>query len=88
MIRVRYTVSFVRQLKHLEKDLFSEVLEKIELFKNEKNHPFLKVHKLHGRLSGFYSFSVDYKNRVVFEYAPKNKKEVWLHFVGDHDVYK
>lgn len=88
MIRVRFTVSFVRQMKRLEKDLFSEVVEKVELFKNEKNHSLLKVHKLHGPLSDFYSFSVNYKNRVVFEYAPRNKKEAWLHFVGDHDVYK
>ena len=88
MIRVRFTFSFIKHLKHLEKDLFSEVLEKIELFKNPKNHPLLKVHKLHGRLSDFYSCSVNYKTRIVFEYGTKNKKEAWLHFVGDHDVYK
>ena len=50
MITVAYKVTFVRQFDALEEGLQNEVLEKIELFKNPKNHKQLKVHKLHGPL--------------------------------------
>ena len=86
MIEISFKPSFVRQAKNLEKALWQELVEKIELLKDAKNHENLKVHKLHGTLSECYSFSVNYKIRVVFEYATKN--EIVLLAVGDHDVYK
>lgn len=86
MLEVNFKPAFIRQVKLLEKALFEEVLEVIELFKDEKNHSSLKVHKLHGKLSGRYSFSVNYKFRIVFEYA--SKKEAVLLAFGDHDIYR
>lgn len=86
MIEISFKPSFVRQVKLLEEDLFEEVIEKIEFFKYKKNHSSLKVHKLHGKLSGCWSFSVNYKIRVVFQYL--SKTEIVLLAVGDHDVYK
>jgi len=83
---VSFLPSFVKKLKSLELDLQDEVMEKIELFKDEKNHKQLKVHKLHGILSGRYSFSVNYKTRVIFLYFSKN--EAVLLAVGDHEIYK
>lgn len=88
MIQVFYTPSFVRQYKKLSPSLRQEVKEKIEEFKQKKNHPKLKVHKLHGELRTFYGFSVNYKIHVVFFWADKNKKTVWLEAVGSHDVYR
>ena len=85
MIRVSFKPTFVRQMNKIEKNLAEEVFEKIELFKNEKNHKQLKVHKLHGKLSGCFSFSVNYRARIVFEYEFK-KNTVFL-AIGDHDMY-
>ncbi|MBM2817945.1 MAG: hypothetical protein HW401_535 [Parcubacteria group bacterium] len=85
-MKVYFKPTFVRKLKSLEAALQDEVVEKIELFKDEKNHKQLKVHKLRGVLSGRYSFSVNYKTRIVFSYLSKN--EAVLLAVGDHDVYK
>jgi len=85
MIKIGYLPVFIRQLKKLEDLLAQEVIEKIELFKDPKNHDLLKVHKLHGRLKGRYSFYVNYKIRVVFHYVSKN--EAILLAIGDHDVY-
>lgn len=70
----------------LEKDLVEEAIEKIELFKNPENHKILKVHKLHGRLTGCYSFSVNYKFRIIFEY--NSKKEASFLSIDDHDMYR
>ena len=73
-------------MNKLEKSLAIEVFEKIELFKNEKNHKQLKVHKLHGKFSNCFSFSVDYKTRIVFEYESKNSAVLLV--IGDHDIYR
>jgi len=86
MIRVAYKPSFIRQFKKLESDLQDEAFEKIELFKDIKNHNQLKVHKLGGRLSDRYSFSVNYKYRITFNYL--SSEEVVFLAVGDHDIYK
>ena len=86
MILISFKPTFVRQMNKLEKDLADEVFEKIELFKNDKNHNSLKVHKLHGKMLGRFSFSVNYKYRIVFKYEQKN--QAVLLDIGDHDMYK
>jgi len=76
---------FKRQYKRLDPNLKIEVREKIEDFKTVTNHQRLKVHALKGRLKGSYSFSVNYKVRIVFEY--ESETSVVLLAVGGHDVY-
>lgn len=83
---INFKPSFVREFKKLPSELQEEVLERIELFKKVANHKKLKVHKLKGRLSDFYSFSVTYSHRIVFSY--ESKTEVVFLAIGDHDVYK
>ena len=85
-MKIFFKPTFVRQYNALEKDLQEEVLEKIELFREKKNYKQLKAHKLHGRLTGRHSFSVNYKIRIVFSYL--NKQEIVLLTVGDHGIYK
>ena len=83
---ISFKPSFVREFAKLPEDLQDEALERIELFKDTKNHQKLKVHKLKGRLSSYYSFSVTYSHRIVFSFA--SKTEVVFLAIGDHDVYK
>ena len=85
-MQVIYIPVFVRQFEKLDKGLQDEVREKIELFRNTQNHKALLVHKLHGRLQGRYSFSINYKYRIVFQYLSKN--EVVLLTIGDHEIYR
>lgn len=85
-ITVMYAPEFVRLYEKLDPALKEEVKEKIVLFKDRSNHKTLKVHKLHGRLRGRQSFSVNYKFRIVFEYISKDVAV--LKTIGDHDVYK
>ena len=86
MIRISFKPSFIHQAQKLEKELFDELLEKIEALKNPENHLQLKVHKLHGRLTGCYGFSISYNIRVIFQY--ESKQEAVLLAIGDHDIYK
>ena len=87
MIRVGYTQEFVRAYEKLPATLQEEVKEKIELFKDRVNHRRLKVHKLHGRFAGHWSFSVNYTYRNMFDYVGKDKGHVRLLIVGDHSIY-
>lgn len=86
MLTFIYAPIFVRHFHKLSKNLQEEVLEKIELLKNTNNQQILKVHKLHGHLKGSYSFSVNYKYRIIFTYETKNKVAILA--IGDHDVYQ
>ena len=79
-MKIAYTATFLKLLHRLESDLQSEVIDKIDLFKDKKNYKNLNVHKLHGKFGGRHSFYVNYKIRVVFKYIAK--EEVILLLVG------
>ncbi len=90
MLEIAYSPSFVKKFKKIKKKnqaLAEEILEKIELFKDVDNHEQLKVHANKGRLRGNHSFSVNYKDRILFKYINK-KSEVYLIAFGDHNIYK
>lgn len=86
MMDIIYLPSFVRQYKNLETSLQDEVIEKIELFKDKKNHKYLKLHKLHGPLKDRWSFRVNYKIHIVCIFESKGR--VAFLSVGNHDVYQ
>lgn len=83
---VSVTPQFKKMFSKLERALQEEALEKIDVFKDTEHHTALKVHKLHGTFKQSYSFSVNYKTRIVFEYL--DATEVILIAIGDHSLYK
>lgn len=85
-MRIHYTPSFLRKMKKLEKSLREEAFDKIKLFEQDPQSYLLKTHKLHGKLDGRYSFSVNYQTRIIFIYI--NTQEVAFLGVGNHDMYK
>lgn len=86
MLKILYKPSFVRQYNKLQPALQQEIKEKISLFKKDQKHPFLKTHKLKGKLSGFLSFSVNYEYRIVFQYESKNTAVLLV--IGNHSIYQ
>lgn len=85
MITVGFTPEFFRKLKKLSPQLREVAFKKIELFRDRSNHLRLEVHKLHGKYAGFFGFSIDHKNRIMFEWISDD--EARLHTVGDHSIY-
>ncbi len=83
-MEIGYKPTFIRQLNALEAGLREEALERIEEFKDSKNHTRLRVHPL----KGFYSFSVDYRHGIVFEWIGKHKSFAALTSIGDHTIYE
>lgn len=55
------------------------------IFKNNPFDPRLKTHKLHGKLKHLWSFSVDNKRRIIFEFFGS---DIIFLDIGDHDLYK
>jgi mRNA-degrading endonuclease YafQ of YafQ-DinJ toxin-antitoxin module len=86
MVNILYTKAFLRQYNKLPKSLQIKALSAIELFKTNPTDGSLESHKLGGKLKDRYSFSVDYKTRVIFEFGGKDEF-VFLK-IGDHDVYR
>ena len=84
-MNVSYTPSFIRMYKNCVPLLREEIKEKIELFKKDPRHPYLKTHKLKGALRGRWSFSVNFEYRIVFVYASSH--EAVLLVCGDHSIY-
>ncbi len=87
MIEVGYSQEFIRVYEKLSNDVKQEAKEKIVLFKHRANHKSLRVHKLHGKYADYWSFSISYRYRILFQYRGKKKESVILHTIGDHSVY-
>jgi plasmid maintenance system killer protein len=85
MLNFVYAPIFIRQLNKLDKNLQEEAIEKLAFFEDIKNHKQLKVHKLKGKMKDVYSFSVNYKYRIVFSYSTNNSVSILS--IGDHDIY-
>lgn len=51
-------------------------------------HPMLHSHKLKGELAGAWACTVDYDNRILFEFSQKpesGEEEILLLTMGTHD---
>lgn len=83
--RVIHSPKFERSLRRLPLDLVDKVVERTLVLQKDLFHPSLQTHKLHGKLSGLWSFSIDQKYRVIFERVGSS---VILLDVGDHAVYR
>lgn len=85
-MEVSFAPQFRRQFKKLPRQLQEETLEKIALFKDTQQHKKLRVHILQGKLAKRWSFSVNYRFRIVFMWERRNASAIFL-AIGDHTVY-
>ncbi len=85
-MEIIYSSKFAREYQKLPSEV-KDLAEKQEvIFRKNPFNSKLKTHKLKGRLSGFLSFSIGYKYRIIFEFSA-DKHTVYFHSVGDHDIY-
>ena len=87
MLEILYTTEYIRAYKKLPLELKNEVKEKVEQFKNPRNHVQLRLHKLHGDMKSYHSFSVNYSVRVIVRLV-KKKAIAFMIDIGSHDVYQ
>ncbi len=85
-IKVAFSSAFKRALKqflkkHPQKQML--ISNSIDLFITDPYHPSLETHKLKGKLSGYFAFSIEYDLRIIFFFASPN--EVVFANIGSHD---
>ena len=84
-MKIKISRQFQKSFGKLTKknSLLSEKIKtKVTLFRNDINHPSLKVHKLTGKLNNAWSFSVNEDIRILFIY---NNDHVLFVEIGGHD---
>ncbi len=85
-MEVSFSSAFKRAFKKRIKgntDLEEKFWQKLEQFTVDPYDPSLKTHKLSGKLKEYWSFSVDYDERVLF-YFTEDEKAVFVD-IGSHD---
>lgn len=85
-MRISYSSMFERGYRKLPLSVKKTAEKKEKIFRIDPFDARLKTHKLKGRLKDFYSFSIDDKYRIIFEFI--SKQEVWFHSAGNHAIYK
>jgi mRNA interferase YafQ len=91
MINLVFSQSFKRAFKTTIKrqpDLKSKIEAKLRLLADDPYNPMLRTHKLKGKLSGAWAFSVEYNCRIIFNFEPNpetKEEEINLIDIGTHD---
>jgi mRNA-degrading endonuclease YafQ of YafQ-DinJ toxin-antitoxin module len=84
-MEVFLTPHFKRESKRVVRSFRKEVESAVALFLHDPFDSRLHTHKLTGKLQGFWSFSVTYRLRILFEF--EGKERAVFHSIGDHNVY-
>ncbi len=85
-MQIIYSSKFKREYKKLTSELKTSAKKKEKIFRKNPFQASLNTHKLSGDLKDFWSFSISYSHRIIFEFAPK--EVIHFHSVGSHDIYK
>ncbi len=88
-MKIEYSKNFIKKLnkyQKTQKSRYELALYKISLFKNNINHPSLKIHKLKGDKQDFWSFSIEEDLRIIYIYY--DSTIIFIN-IGTHDeVYR
>ena len=84
-MKILYLPKFAREYKKLSSRIQDLAEKREQIFRKDPFDPRLKTHRLRGPLEGFWSFSIDYKNRIIFDFA--HNKTIRFYSIGDHDIY-
>lgn len=85
-MKVFYSSKFAREYRRLPLKIKKMAEEKEQIFRKNPFDLRLRTHKLKGSLKDFFSFSIDQKHRIIFEFTDSGI--VWFHSVGEHSIYK
>ncbi|GJD20133.1 hypothetical protein RIVM261_050890 [Rivularia sp. IAM M-261] len=86
-----WSTRFVRKFKRLIKknpQLRSQVENILQLLTQDPFDSSLHTHRLKGDLDGLWSCSIDYDNRILFEFVTNldsGEEEIFLLTLGSHD---
>ena len=82
---INYSNHFAKQYKKLPRNVQIVAWKKERVFKENPHHTSLKTHKLSGKLAQCYSFSVNYKYRIIFVF--EDDGSATFINIGSHSIY-
>lgn len=91
MRRLVWSAAFVRAFKRAVRrraELRARVEGTLQQLAEDPFHPTLHSHKLKGKLAGTWACTVDYDNRILFEFVQNpesGEEEIYLLTMGTHD---
>jgi addiction module RelE/StbE family toxin len=91
-MKLVWSSKFIREFKRLKRQnpqLIPQVEQTLQSLTDDPFHPSLRTHKLQGDLSGIWACSIDYNNRILFEFVNNSDAdtvEILLHTLGSHDT--
>ena len=88
MIEIAFSSSFKRAFKKRvgsRKDLEEKFWQRVEIFRSNPFDLRLRTHKLSGELREYWSFTIEYEIRVVFQFAAKIAPCFKTQDIGTHD---
>ena len=86
-----WSAAFVRAIKRAvrrQPELQARVERTLQQLAEDPFHPILHSHKLKGKLAGVWACTVDYDNRILFEFVQNpesGEEEILLLTMGTHD---
>ncbi len=89
MYQIIFTESYLKIVtKWIKKHptLKNKYYNTIRLLELNPFHNSLRLHKLQGSLSEFYSVSIDMKYRIMIDFTIDNDQIIPLN-IGDHSIY-
>ena len=87
MAEIIYTESYTKRAKKFIKnypDLLSQYEKTLKLLEMNPNHPSLRLHKLHGKLSELYSISINISYRISINFLIQDDIIIPVD-IGSHD---
>ena len=90
MIEIRFAEGYEKKAvrffkKH--KDLYSQYKKTVEILSRDPYHPSLRLHKLQGKLNGYYSISINMKYRIVLDFIIQDDVIILIDIGSHSDVY-
>ena len=90
MIEIRFAEGYEKKAvrffkKH--KDLYPQYKKTVEILSRDPYHPSLRLHKLQGKLNGYYSVSINMKYGVVLDFIIQDDVIILIDIGSHSDVY-
>ncbi len=83
---IDYTPTFAKNYKKLPTVIKNKAEKRELIFRQDPFSSSLKTHKLTGKLSDYWSFSIDYHHRIVFRFT--DPLQVLFVDVATHSIYR
>lgn len=85
-IKIIWSKKCLKKFQKLEPPIKEKAKQAFLIFSEDPFSKQIKTHKLNGKLSNYYAFSIDYTHRVMFHPLEDNTFEIID--VGDHSIYE